>query len=104
MECVRLRIKDPDFSRKRIHVLGEGDKWRSTILAEPIIPELRGHIERVKARHHRDLEEGFGEVYLPAALAKNAKMPPPRLGGNTSFHQRNVPSTLGQDANVGITC
>jgi len=46
MECVRLRIKDVDFDRKRIHVFGKGDKWRSTILAEPIIPELKTHIER----------------------------------------------------------
>ena len=70
MECVRLRIKDVDFDRKRIHVLGKGDKWRSTILAQPIIRELKTHIEQVKALHHRDLEEGFGEVYIPAAIAR----------------------------------
>ncbi len=35
MECVRLRIKDLDFDRKRLHVLGKGNKWRSTILADP---------------------------------------------------------------------
>ncbi|MBL4902321.1 MAG: hypothetical protein JKY62_06700 [Desulfocapsa sp.] len=28
MECVRLRIKDIDFDRKHIHVLGKGNKWR----------------------------------------------------------------------------
>jgi len=27
-------------------------------------------MERVKALHHADLEEGFGEVYLPPALAR----------------------------------
>ncbi|MDY0221529.1 MAG: phage integrase N-terminal SAM-like domain-containing protein [Desulfobacterium sp.] len=73
MECVRLRIKDVDFDRKRIHVLGKGNKWRSTILAEPIIHELKIHIEQVKALHHRDLEEGFGEVYIPAALGRKYK-------------------------------
>ncbi|MBU1344931.1 MAG: integron integrase [Proteobacteria bacterium] len=73
MECVRLRIKDVDFDRKRIHVLGKGEKWRSTILADPIIHELRRHIEDVKALHHRDLEEGFGEVYIPAALGRKYK-------------------------------
>jgi len=73
MECVRLRIKDVDFDRKRIHVLGKGDKWRSTILADPIIPELQSHIKHVKAMHHSDLEEGFGEVYIPAALARKYK-------------------------------
>ncbi len=70
MECVRLRIKDIDFDRKRITVLGKGDKWRSTILAPPVIPLLHAHMERVKALHHADLEEGFGEVYLPPALSR----------------------------------
>ena len=70
MECVRLRIKDIDFDRKRIKVLGKGDKWRSTILAPQVIPVLQGHLERVKALHHADLEAGFGEVYIPPALAR----------------------------------
>jgi integron integrase len=73
MECVRLRIQNIDFDRKRIHILGKGDKWRSTILAEPIIAELQRHIEQVKTLHHCDLEAGFGEVYLPTALARKYK-------------------------------
>lgn len=73
MECVRLRIKDLDFDRKRIHVLGKGNKWRSTILAEPIISQLQSHIKHVKALHHCDLEEGFGEVYIPVALGRKYK-------------------------------
>jgi len=43
MECVRLRINNIDFDRKRIRILGKGNKWRSTILADPIILELRAH-------------------------------------------------------------
>ncbi len=70
MECVRLRIKDVDFDRKRIHILGKGEKWRSTILPEPIISDLRSHIEKVKMLHSRDLDEGFGEVYIPPALGR----------------------------------
>ena len=73
MECVRLRIKDVDFDRKRIHVLGKGDKWRSTILAQTIIREMKIHFDHVKALHHRDLEEGFGEVYIPVALSRKYK-------------------------------
>lgn len=73
MECIRLRIKDVDFDRKRIYVPGKGDKWRSTILPQPIIHELKTHIERVKTLHHLDLEEGFGEVYIPAALGRKYK-------------------------------
>jgi integron integrase len=73
MECVRLRIKDIDFDRKRIKVLGKGGKWRSTILAPPVIPLLQLHMGRVKALHRADLEEGFGEVYIPSALARKYK-------------------------------
>ena len=73
MECVRLRIKDVDFDRKRIRVFGKGSKWRSTILAPQVIPALQEHMERVKALHHADLEEGFGEVYLPPALGRKYK-------------------------------
>ena len=70
MECVRLRIKDIDLDRKRLKVLGKGNKWRSTIIAPTIVPLLQAHMERVIALHHADLEEGFGEVYLPPALAR----------------------------------
>lgn len=70
MECVRLRIKDLDFDRKRIQVLGKGNKWRSTIMADPIIPQLKDQVESVKELHHSDLEDGFGEVYIPEALAR----------------------------------
>jgi integrase len=32
------------------------------------VEPLRTHLERVKALHQRDIEEGYGEVYLPYAL------------------------------------
>lgn len=70
MECVRLRIKDLDFDRKRIHILGKGNKWRSSILPDPVIPELLRHLAGVKERHLADLQEGFGEVYMPEALSR----------------------------------
>ena len=70
MECVRLRVKDLDFNRKRIHILGKGEKWRSSILPDPLIPELQDHISRVKAIHLADFQEGFGEVYIPEALSR----------------------------------
>ena len=73
MECVRLRIHDIDFDRKRLRILGKGSKWRSTLLPDPVIPLLQEHIERVMSLHHSDLEEGFGEVYIPEALARKYK-------------------------------
>jgi len=74
MECIRLRIQDLDFANNTIFVRsGKGDKDRTTLLPQCVSDELRHHIERVKELHQQDLQEGFGEVYLPNALAKKYK-------------------------------
>jgi integron integrase len=71
MECVRLRIQDVDFGQNILYVRGgKGGKDRTTILPQNIREELRLHIERVTDLHRRDLEEGYGEVYLPEALSR----------------------------------
>jgi site-specific recombinase XerD len=50
MECLRLRIKEIDFSAKHIIVRdGKGFKDRVTVLPEKIIPELSQHLVRVRA-------------------------------------------------------
>ena len=50
MECHRLRIKDIDFELRQIIVRqGKGFKDRVTVLPESIIPELKNHLERIKA-------------------------------------------------------
>ena len=71
MECVRLRVKDVDFGQGRIFIRnGKGGKDRSVILPDAVRPELQARIDDVIALHRSDLEEGFGEVYLPAALGR----------------------------------
>lgn len=67
---MRLRVKDLDFDQGLL-ILREakGDKDRSTVLPQVLIPELKEHLERVKALHEEDLRLGYGEVYLPRALA-----------------------------------
>jgi len=71
MELFRLRVKDIDFSAGLILVrAAKGDKDRSTILPVGIREALRQHLDEVKAIHERDLAAGFGEVYLPDALAR----------------------------------
>lgn len=71
MECVRLRVKDMDFARREITVReGKGNKDRVTMLPTSLIVALQTHLERVKQRHGQDIEEGFGDVYLPHALAR----------------------------------
>lgn len=71
MECVRLRVKDVDFVYRQIIVRdGKGHKDRVTMLPQAARTPLKIHLEKVKALHRQDLKEGFGEVYLPYALAR----------------------------------
>jgi integron integrase len=71
MECLRLRVKDIDFGNHQIVVRdGKGEDDRSTILPDSLIPLLRTHIKTIQSIHQKDLKNGFGEVYLPYALAK----------------------------------
>ncbi len=73
MECVRLRIKDIDFDRKRLHILGKGNKWRSTILSNSIIPELKNQVRKVNELHKQELEDGFGSCRHPVRRAKSVR-------------------------------
>jgi len=71
MELFHLRVQDIDFGAGLILVrAAKGDKDRSTILPVGIREALRQHLDEVKALHARDLAAGFGEVYLPDALAR----------------------------------
>jgi len=70
LEGLRLRVKDLDFLQHEIIVRqGKGNKDRVTMLPESLEPALRKHLELVKALHEKDLAEGFGQVFLPDALA-----------------------------------
>ena len=70
MECLRLRIKDVDFALNQLVVREcKGDKDRRTVFPDAVKAEVREHIERVRVLHARDLAEGFGDVFLPKALA-----------------------------------
>ena len=71
MECIRLRVQDVDFGQGLIFIRGgKGGKDRTTILPKNLQDELQRQIQAVKALHHKELEEGFGEVYIPEALAR----------------------------------
>lgn len=71
LELCRLRVKDVDFGQRQILVRdGKGAKDRVTVLPQAVIADLQAHVLRVKALHDQDLAEGFGEVYLPFALAR----------------------------------
>lgn len=69
LECLRLRVKDVDFSYNQITVRdGKGGNDRITMLPDALKEPLRKQLAKAKALHDRELKEGGGEVYLPHAL------------------------------------
>ena len=70
-ECLRLRVKDIEFTRNEILVRnGKGKKDRVTMLPGVVKEPLVAHLERVRRQHDADLQAGFGRVQLPDALAR----------------------------------
>ena len=52
LECLRLRVKDLDFTRNEVTVRqGKGNKDRVTMLPESSKPKLLEHLERVRRLH-----------------------------------------------------
>jgi integron integrase len=71
MECLRLRVKDLDFAQHQIIVRdGKGGNDRDTLLPDCLRTPLQRQLRYAQALHQNDLEEGYGEVYLPTALAR----------------------------------
>jgi len=71
MECVRLRVKDVDFGYARITVRDtKSGRDRVTPLPVNLAAPLQLHLSKVKLQHEQDLADGFGEVWLPDALAR----------------------------------
>lgn len=71
LECLRLRVKDIDFAKRQIIVReGKGDKDRVTLLPTKLIRPLEVQLASAKLLHEADLAKGYGEVYLPSALAE----------------------------------
>ena len=70
-EVLRLRVKDIDFQINQITVRqAKGGKDRLTMLPQSVKETLIAHLARVRTMHEDDLNNGFGEVYLPYALER----------------------------------
>lgn len=98
MEGLRLRVKDLDFNHRAVMVRdGKGGKDRITILPQRLVPFLHEHLKSVKLLHERDLAEGFGEVYLPYALARKYPRAPREWGWQFVFpaNKRSVDPRTG---------
>ncbi len=70
-ECLRLRVKDLDFQRNVINIQEpKGGKSRIVPMPRSIKQALKKQLVRVQSLHQKDLDQGYGEVYLPNALKK----------------------------------
>jgi integron integrase len=71
MECIRLRVQDLDLERSMVYVrAAKGGKDRTSLFPTSIQTDMQSHLEKVKRLHDTDLSLGYGEVYLPNALAR----------------------------------
>lgn len=71
LECLRLRVKDIDFSTNQILVReGKGNKDRVTMLPTSVKAPLTAHLITVCDLHQRDIRAGLGKVFLPDALPR----------------------------------
>jgi integron integrase len=99
MEVVRLRVKDVDFTRGEIVVReGKGNKDRVTMLPRCVARPLKLHLAKVKALHDEDLANGYGDVYLPHALAKKY----PNTGKDWGWQYIFPSKNLSTDPRSGV--
>lgn len=86
MECLRLRVKDIDFTYGQITVRdGKGEKDRITMLPAKLKSPLTRHLQKIKVLHEEDLRAGYGEVFLPYALARKYANAPKQWGWQYVF-------------------
>ncbi|MBD2329132.1 integron integrase [Alkalinema sp. FACHB-956] len=89
-ECVRLRVKDLDFTYQQITIRdAKGYKHRVTMLPQKLIPALQQQLLTARQIHQQDLAEGFGAVELPDALARKYTNAPRSWNWQYVFPARN---------------
>jgi len=99
MECMRLRVMHLNFEHLAIHVInGKGGKDRVVTLADELILPLQRHLEQVRHIHNKDVVDGFGEVYLPHALARKY----PGAAGQWAWQYVFPASRRSEDPRSGV--
>ena len=115
-EALNLRVKDIDFGFDKIYI------WDSKSLKDRTIPlpqklksQLLEQVEKVKEIHRADLENGYGSVYIPYALAKKYPNAQHEIKWQFLFPMKNIsrdprskekrrhhlhPQTLGRNIKV----
>jgi integron integrase len=100
MECLRLRVKDLDFEHRAITVRGgKGGKDRVVTMPDPCIEPLKQQLALVRRLHNKDLQDGFGAVWLPYALARKY----PRAASEFGWQYLFPASKRSVDPRSGVT-
>ena len=87
----RLRIHDIDFSQKQIIIrAAKGNKDRVTFLPDDLVSLLKAQVIKVELLHKKDLDNGFGEVYLPDVLARKYVNAAKSLGWQYLFPSKTI--------------
>jgi len=98
-EALRLRIKDVDFGMQQIIVRsGKGNKDRVTLLPDSLIEPLGLQVGICLALHRKDLAQGHGEVYMPAALDRKY----PSAGREPAWQYLFPAAKLSVDPRSGV--
>lgn len=71
LECLRLRVKDVDLSRRQLLLHDtKGRRDRAAMVPKRLREPISKRIERVRALHASDIRRGAGTVEVPEALAR----------------------------------
>jgi integron integrase len=91
IEAMRLRVQDIDFALNQIMVRnGKGQKDRLTLFPDDIKDAISDHLNYVKRLHEKDLEDGYGSVFLPDALARKYKNAATKWGWQYVFPSKSL--------------
>ena len=98
-ECLRLRVKDVDFSASLLVVRqGKGGKDRTTLLPDTLVDELRSQIQFVNELHQQDVKVGAGRVWMPYALERKY----PNAALETAWQFLFPAANLARDPRSGV--
>ena len=97
-EGVGMRVKDLDFDHRALLIRdGKGGKDRVVTMPDEVVVPLHRHLQSRKTLHERDLERGFGSVWLPHALARKYPKAPKQWTWQYVF----AASKVGPDPRTG---
>ncbi len=98
-EVLNLRIKDIDFAYNRIIVWdSKSMNDRSVPLPQKIHSPIQQQIHRVSQLHQEDINQGFGSVSMPFALARKF----PQAAYETKWQYLFPMKSLSNDPESGI--